>query len=208
MTAKQYVTPAHLPPLGVAVSLALSILRVAKVRSWRDLDGQLPDEVDLSDEQLDVLAAHQLPLTFLRSTRPKTATCPGLPGVGMYLCPDCGRWGLVAAGPAPSGCTLTDGCAGRPVKIPAATPRRGPSVSTATTCPVTSSAEPPVHDEPSQVRHATPDAEDHTANPADTWPDLADLLFDNAVCNAALDQVRGNTASDVEPNATFDLKRS
>lgn len=116
------------PELAQAVSLCLGVLRAAgKYRLGttdddpRDpealYDGELPDGLDLSDEQVDLLNCHLPELALIRfgasGSRRRTLT--------LAVCPECGRWVGMGGGTAPSTCTMKLGCQGAPVKAAIAT---------------------------------------------------------------------------------------
>lgn len=115
-----------LPAVARAVSLALALLKRARVCRIADLGGTIPPDVWLDAGQLALLNGHLDVLGYIRATgvcRDGAQT----PTVTVAVCPDCGRWQLVA-GPAPARCQLTSGCAGVPVKAPVARRRADPPV--------------------------------------------------------------------------------
>lgn len=108
-----------LPPLGQAVSLALSIMRTAKVTRWDQLAQVVPYEVALYPGQLELLRQFAAELLFIRSSGDDETVEGKVLTVSMAICPDCGLWQLLDKQP-PKRCQLTIGCTGAPVKVPAA----------------------------------------------------------------------------------------
>lgn len=107
------------PGPAVAASLALPLLRKAKVDTWAELLGALAsgDErvlgvvgrVHLSAEQLRVLDEYPGVLSVVRLN----------PSVSVAVCPVCSEW-FAVDGSAPARCPMTFGCVGKPVKAAAA----------------------------------------------------------------------------------------
>lgn len=108
-----------LPPLAQAASLALAIMRKAKVACWNDLDQLVPWEVDLLDGQLELLRDHLTEIGYLSMSR-TLADGTKVDGVTMCLCPSCLVWQLLAGSPAPKRCQMTSGCTGAPIRVSAA----------------------------------------------------------------------------------------
>lgn len=120
--AKKVVTfqldPA-LPGEAAAASLALPLLRKAKVDTWADLLAALAggDEqvqgvmsgIHLSAEQLALLDEHRHVLALVRQN----------PSVSVAVCPVCGDW-FAVEGASPAACPMTFGCKGKPAKAAAA----------------------------------------------------------------------------------------
>jgi hypothetical protein len=99
-------------PLMQAASLALALLRAAKVAAWCELVAE-PDRlagVHVSSEQLDLLNTHREALGWLQV---------GPPLVTVAVCPDCSRITIVTGTPATT-CPMTLGCNGKPVRAAAA----------------------------------------------------------------------------------------
>lgn len=108
------------PPAARAASIALGLMRAAKVTRWADLGDVLPAAVELADDEHRLLVEHVEVLSFLRlAARLEDGT--KAPTVTVAVCPECGEWVLVSSGPAPSRCEMTRGCAGKPVKAAVAT---------------------------------------------------------------------------------------
>lgn len=108
------------PPLAQAASLALGLMRAAKVTRWADIGNVMPAMVELSDDEYGLILEHFEILSFLRlpsrlddGTSTRTVT--------VAVCPTCGEWVLVSTGPVPGRCEITRGCTGRPVKASVAT---------------------------------------------------------------------------------------
>ncbi len=98
------------PPLAQAASLALGIVRSAKVANWVQVRDRL-DEFDLNDHQRSLLALHDAVLHVVD---------PSPPVLTLAVCPECSGW-TATSGQAPTRCKTTLGCAGKPVKAAAAT---------------------------------------------------------------------------------------
>ena len=105
-----------LPVVGQAASLALGVMSVAKVREWSDLDESWPEGLLLDPEQVDTLRAGSVVLPYLRWSAPISGHRARWPVVTIAVCPECGRWSLVARG-TPGRCRLTSGCSGKPHKV-------------------------------------------------------------------------------------------
>lgn len=120
------------PSLVDAASLALGIMRAAKVGTWGELlDPQtgaitIPYEVVLTAPQLALLVEHQHLLTMVQRTMAARTDAegaeisPATKLVTFAVCPECDRWILMSSGGAPARCTMTVNCPGAPVKAPAA----------------------------------------------------------------------------------------
>lgn len=118
-TPVSYSPGPDLPDRVAACSLALAIMRAAKVRSFSDLGGEVPARVELLEGQIDLLRQHLGPIAFLRCAQ--TVDGQKLPGVTVLHCPECGAWSLSQADKAaPKRCDLTGECGGSPVKASAA----------------------------------------------------------------------------------------
>jgi hypothetical protein len=126
-------TEPGLPPFAEAASLAMGLLRAAKLAVWSefyDAEQQamiLPWEVILTEDQLALLDIHQHLFAILRRSLPvvkdpatKAEIEPAQPGVTVAVCPVCQRWIALSSGAAPARCTMRVGCGGKPVKAPAA----------------------------------------------------------------------------------------
>lgn len=103
-----FVTDPSHPRAAQAAGLALALMRAAKASSWQELTGD-PGRwtgLELDAEQVDLLNENGGLLTVLRL---------GDATVTVAVCPTCGRFSLVADTP-PSTCSMTVGCAGKPVK--------------------------------------------------------------------------------------------
>lgn len=96
-----------------ALALAAKILDYAKVRSWRDLGGELPPLLRLTESQAELVSRYEHLCAMMRS---KT---DDLPKVTVCVCSECSRWMLVATGGTkPSKCSLSVGCAGKIMSPP------------------------------------------------------------------------------------------
>ena len=106
------------PPLAQAASLALALLRAAKIPTWTELvDDPAPlAAVSVSPEQLVLLNTHAGSLTSLRV---------GPPMVTLAVCPVCSRFTIVS-GQAATTCPLTLGCNGRPQRASTAARLKAP----------------------------------------------------------------------------------
>ncbi len=136
-------TDQGLPPLAEAASLLLAILRAARVDSLADLtvhdEGApaivVPWDIALTDHQRDLLREHQQVLALMRRSVPQTkdpatkqVTAPGIKPVTLAVCDECDGWLLISTPSAPASCTMTFGCAGKPVKASAAAKTAAPGV--------------------------------------------------------------------------------
>lgn len=107
-----------LTPLGQAVSLALSIMRAAKVTQFSQLAGEVPYKVALLPGQLALLRDHLRVISFLRSAGMDPAGTH-VKTVSVAICPTCNRW-FQLSDSAPKTCPITLGCPGQPAKVAAA----------------------------------------------------------------------------------------
>lgn len=116
-TAKRsaFLPDSSQPPLAQAVSLALSIMRTAKVTRWEQLNYAVPYEVALYPGQLQLLRDHAYELQYIRIGGEDQETKTRVPTVSLAVCPACGLWLLLDKQP-PKRCQLTIGCTGEPVK--------------------------------------------------------------------------------------------
>ncbi|HEY8717245.1 hypothetical protein [Pengzhenrongella sp.] len=114
------------PPLTQAASLALALLRAAKIRTWAELvvDPAPLAAVSVTPEQMALLNTHAGALTTLRV---------GPPMVTLAVCPECSRFTIVS-GQAATSCPLTLGCTGKPQR--ASTAARLKAAPTAKDAPV------------------------------------------------------------------------
>lgn len=118
-------TKEGLSPLAVGVSLGTTLLKRTKHNTWPELVGaiQAGDEdvakvfqtIDLTPRQLGLINAAQPVLNLVSIT----------PAVTAAICPECGMFILVS-GTAPSGCSVTLDCPGKPAKVSAATGSKDP----------------------------------------------------------------------------------
>lgn len=107
-------------PLAKAVSLGIAVLKKAKKNTWAELAAAMATDdpalvkafqsLDLTPEQLGVIAEYQEVLDLLRIAPP----------VIPAVCPTCGYF-VLTNDTAPSKCQVTASCAGKPVKVGAAT---------------------------------------------------------------------------------------
>ncbi len=98
------------PPVAQAVSIALAVMRAARVRSWSDMDA-LPPDIAISSDESTLLSQHADVLACLRLTE-KWASA-----ASVAVCPDCGRWILAGRTPIGQRCRMTAGCTGKPHKV-------------------------------------------------------------------------------------------
>lgn len=112
-----FTTPAELPELAQAASLALALLRTAKVTSWTQLvaEPQRLAKVVVDPDQVALLNRHKDTLALLRH---------GSPAITLAVCRTCGRFSTLS-GAAASKCPMTLGCTTEPVRVSAA-PRTKP----------------------------------------------------------------------------------
>lgn len=103
------------PDVARAISLALAVMKFAKVFRWEELGVELPPDIHLDQDQLDLVNNYGEVLLLLRHGVPKS----GNKTTGVAICPVCHLWCL--AGTSISGCTMTYGCPGRLKKIHVAT---------------------------------------------------------------------------------------
>jgi hypothetical protein len=88
------------------------------VNRWSELDGELPLGLDLTDDQLALIHEHEAVLAYIQTASRSTSrsgdteSTTGSPGktVIVAVCPDCGRWMLVAGGTPPPHCSLNIAC--------------------------------------------------------------------------------------------------
>ena len=100
------------PPLVKAAGVALALLRATKTNTWAELvaDPDRAANYAVTPEQLELLNEHRGALTMLRTSPP---------ALTLAVCPVCERYAVVTA-QAPATCTLTLGCVGKPIRVPAA----------------------------------------------------------------------------------------
>ena len=110
-------TKPGLPPAAQAVSIALAVLRQAKVGTWAELAAQptLPEGLELTEEQYQLLCEHVDLLGVIRfgipgSEKPYDTT------ITLLVCPDCGGWTRWSSGSGLSSCESRLECPGKPVK--------------------------------------------------------------------------------------------
>lgn len=114
-----YSPSPDLPDRVAACSLALAIMRAAKVRSFAELEGEVPAKVTLVEGQIELLRQHLGPIAFLRCAQ--TVDGQKIPGVTLLHCPECRAWSLSQADKAaPKRCDMTGECGGSPIKATAA----------------------------------------------------------------------------------------
>ncbi|MFD6093422.1 hypothetical protein ACFWGN_14990 [Oerskovia sp. NPDC060338] len=134
-----FFTPDEADPLLAAVSIALALMKVAKVDRWEQMAQIEPGLVAISSEQQHLLAAAGNVLGYLRRN----------PTVTVAKCPRCGLISFVASS-VPAKCTLTRGCTGgRAVKATEASRRPVPKAprKTRTTAPKAPAVQPQTLDE-------------------------------------------------------------
>lgn len=105
--------------LAAAVSLGITVLKRTKQNTWDELTAAMAGAdpvvvkafkvLDLSDDQLELIGAHQPELSLLRIAPP----------VSHVICPACGQY-ILTGDTAPTRCLVTPGCSGKPAKIAAA----------------------------------------------------------------------------------------
>lgn len=106
-----------LPPLAQAVSLALTVLRLARQPTWDALVAALVGEdpatlkamsaLHLAGAQRELLDTHAAAIRLVATTSPRRT---------IALCSQCGEH-IVLTGTAPSSCTMTLRCEGTYVKV-------------------------------------------------------------------------------------------
>lgn len=111
--------------LAAAVSLGITVLKRCKQNTWAELTAAMSDAdpvvvkafkaLDLTDDQLELIVAHQAELGLLRIT----------PSVTHVICPACGTY-ILSSDTAPTRCLVTPGCSGKPAKIGAAVNAKKP----------------------------------------------------------------------------------
>ena len=99
-----------LPPVGTAVSLALGVLKHAKVRRWSDLP-HFPEDLALTTGQPELLTRFAPAITHV------AAAADGRPLVTVVVCTACRRWLLFARGTAPKSCPMSLDCPGEMIKV-------------------------------------------------------------------------------------------
>ncbi len=92
-------------PLLQASSIAVAIIKKARLEKWEDLNGQLPTDVELTPEQFEMIRKYERELLWIRANGATAIHC---------VCQVCGAWTLTT-GTANTKC-ITFGCDGRPVK--------------------------------------------------------------------------------------------
>lgn len=150
------------PLLARAVALGLAVVRHCKAVTWADFEADLallaeidPAEQAAQGAEIDprvkeVAKAHAaLDLTqadwlLLARFAPVLNRLSVSPLVTVAVCGDCGEWVLVSS-KTPSSCTMTAGCAGKPVKASIATKAKDSEPQ------VAESQEPPIDTEGSAV---------------------------------------------------------
>lgn len=124
--------------LAQAVSLSIALLKKCKANSWGELQTAMEASdplavkglkaVDLSAEQLSLIAEFQAEIALVRITPP----------VIPAICTECGRYILVSD-TVPTKCMVTASCTGKPAKVAAATASKDPVVVPA---PIVAAAAP------------------------------------------------------------------
>ena len=104
-----------LPEVAQAANLALLILGAAKCSVWADLaiTEHAREHLRLTRAQQELLDRHANLLPYLCRTPIRT----------IFVCPTCNRFAFIDKGTAPTRCTLTLSCDGKPVKAPATAAR-------------------------------------------------------------------------------------
>jgi hypothetical protein len=112
--------------LAAAVSLGITVLKRCKQNTWAELTEAMSREdpvvvkafgvLDLSDDQLELIGAHQPELGLLRIA----------PAATHVICPACGTF-ILSSDTAPTRCLVTPGCSGKPAKISAAVNAKKPA---------------------------------------------------------------------------------
>lgn len=146
------------PLLARAAALGLAVLRHCKALTWSDFERDLDmiegldatGEIEVDSRLKEVIKAlAALDLTeeerlLLARFRPVLNLLTVRPLVTVAVCPECGGWILVST-KTPSGCTMSAGCAGKPVKASIATRIKEPTVPDGSAPDETSAdEEPPV----------------------------------------------------------------
>ena len=109
-----------LPELAQACALALQVLKVAKVETWRDLALAIQASnvevlvnlgtLEISPEQQQLIRRHEPILCSLQNRVKDTRT--------VAVCPDCGGW-FWTQSRVPSKCQIGWQCSGKPVRATA-----------------------------------------------------------------------------------------
>lgn len=111
-TKKQvaYLPDDDQPRLCQAVGLAVALMKAAKVHRWSDFGGEIPEPLVLLPGQLellhefeDVISLTSAPVRASEDSKAKAQTL-------VFCCPECGSWGLISSGGAPSSCTMSLSC--------------------------------------------------------------------------------------------------
>lgn len=103
------VTPQDVPTVVAAAGLAMTVLARSGLSSWSEVAESadlVAPSVDLGADQVALLNEHAGALSLIRAAAGE--------GVTIAACPKCGRF--LAAGSAPTNCTLTAGCVGTMIK--------------------------------------------------------------------------------------------
>lgn len=114
---------AALPPLVRAASLALALIKGAKVSSWAELAEAIEagdpqaQAVAVTTAQNALLSEHAAMLGVLRV---------GAQSVVIAVCPICDRYCLMTSAASVTKCGLTRGCIGKPKKAQVATLYKAP----------------------------------------------------------------------------------
>lgn len=109
-----------------AVELALGIMDVAKIDDWADLPEQAfrvfeGAGIVLTEQQAELLAAHDSRLVMLRRTIRASGGADGRKKLQIAVCPECSHgWRLFSEG-VPGNCVASLGCKGK-MRVPKALP--------------------------------------------------------------------------------------
>ena len=100
-----------LPETAQAASIALAVMRAIKAPVWSEV-GELPPDVVLSDDQIELLHRHAGVLSWLRLGERGVS-----PMVSIAVCSSCGQWMPAGRSPIGQRCRMTAGCTGTPRKV-------------------------------------------------------------------------------------------
>jgi hypothetical protein len=103
------------PLAEIAAAVATAIMRTEKARYWSQV-GPLDGKYALTPHQQYAVEQCANMLSYLRGADPDQ----GRERIAVAVCPSCHKWLLVGSRSAPTKCSLTMGCPGKPRKVVAA----------------------------------------------------------------------------------------
>lgn len=115
MSRKRFTTPAGVPDVVAAASLALAVMQAARAERWADVVArarEIARDIALTRDQVSLLNRHAGALALLRARSGSTAS--------IAACPECGRFQATAS--AVKKCLATTGCTGNMVRAMPARP--------------------------------------------------------------------------------------